>query len=98
MNYEITLCLLSQSMYIIEVIPLTILPSNVPQLLSYFFNKSLSKGIIVEIPFGNRKVRAVVVTSTPIESQKILLKKTGFQLKKISEIVSENPQVSDAQF
>lgn len=85
-------------MYIIEVIPLSILPSNVPQLLSYFFNKKLEKGAIVEIPFGNRKVRAVVVASIPIEDQKISLKKSRFQLKKISNIVSDIPQVSNNQF
>lgn len=101
MNCEIKLCLLSQIsslMYIIEVIPLTILPSSVPQLLSYFFNTKLEKGAIVEIPFGNRKIRAVVVASNPLEDQKILLKKTGFQLKKISEVISEAPQVSNNQF
>ncbi len=85
-------------MYIIEVIPLTILPSSVPQLLSYFFNKKLEKGAIVEIPFGNRKVTAAVVASTPLENQKILLKKTGFQLKKISNVISEAPQISSYQF
>lgn len=85
-------------MYIIEVIPLIILPSNVPQLLSYFFNKSLQKGTIVEIPFGNRKVRAVVVASATIEDQKILLKKTGFQLKKVSNVTNEIPQISNNQF
>ena len=89
---------MSDNMYIIEVIPLTLLPSNVPQLLSYFFNKNLPKGVIVEIPFSNRKVRAVVVASNPIENQKILLKKTGFQLKKISNVISEIPQVSNTQF
>ena len=85
-------------MYIIEVIPLTILPSNVPQLLSYFFNRKLEKGAIVEIPFGNRKVLAAVVASNPLENQKILLKKTGFQLKKVSKIISEAPQISNRQF
>ena len=84
-------------MYIIEVIPLTILPSNVPQLLSYFFNKKLEKGAVVEIPFGNRKISAVVVASNPLEDQKIILKKTGFQLKKISAIISETPQVNNVQ-
>lgn len=85
-------------MYIIEVIPLTILPANVPQLLSYFFNKKLDKGAIAEIPFGNRKVRAVVVASTPLEDRKISLKKSGFQLKKISNVISETPQISNDQF
>ncbi len=85
-------------MYIIEVIPLTILPSNVPQLLSYFFNEKLEKGAIVEIPFGNRKIRAAVVASTPLEDQKISLKKSGFQLKKISSVISEITRISNSQF
>ncbi len=53
---------------------------------------------MVEIPFGNRKIRAAVVASTPLEDQKILLKKTGFQLKKISNVISETPQISNDQF
>ena len=85
-------------MYVIEVIPLTILPSNVPQLLSYFYNRKLEKGAIVEIPFGNRKIQAAVVASNPLEDQKIILKKTGFQLKKISNVISEVPQISNNQF
>src|SRR3989344_6302537 len=85
-------------MYIIEVIPLTLLPSNAPQLLSYFFNKKLEKGAIVEVPIGNRKVRAVVAASTPIEDRKISLKKSGFQLKQLSSVVNESPQISDNQF
>src|SRR3989344_5226007 len=85
-------------MHIIEVIPLTILPSNAPQLLSYFFNKKLEKGVIVEIPIGNRKVCAVVVASTPIEGQKISLKKSGFQLKQLSRVINEYPQISNNQF
>jgi len=84
--------------YIIEVIPLTILPTNVPQLLSYFFDRKLEKGVVVEIPFGNRKIHAAVVASTPLEDQKILLKKTGFQLKKISGIISKTSQINDNQF
>lgn len=85
-------------MYIIEVIPLSILPSNTPQLLSYFFNKKLEKGAVVEISLGNRRVCAIVVGSTPLEDQKISLKKSGFQLKKISNVISETPQISNVQF
>ena len=85
-------------MYIIEVIPLIILPSNVPQLLSYFFNKNLEKGVVVEIPFGSRKVHAAVIASTPLEDSKISLKKSGFQLKKVSTVVNEIPQISNNQF
>lgn len=85
-------------MYIIEVIPLTTLPPQVPQLLSYFFNKTLPRGSVVEILIGNRKVPAVVTLSTPIEDRKISLKKSSFQLKKISSIISEESKLTDIQF
>ncbi|MDP3793031.1 MAG: primosomal protein N' [bacterium] len=88
----------SNGMYILEVIPLTTFPPQVPQLLSYFFNKELPKGAIVEVLVGNRKISAVVVSCESMENQKIILKKASFQLKKISKVISEIPLVSDIQF
>src|SRR3989344_3210400 len=85
-------------MQIIEVIPLTNLPPQVPQLLSYFFNEPLLKGSIVEIPLNNRKVPAVVISSVPLEENKIMLKKSGFQLKKISGIINKTPLLTEIQF
>ncbi len=85
-------------MHIIEVIPLITLPPQVPQLLSYFFNKTLIRGSIVEVLIGNRKVPAVVVSSFPIEDRKISLKKSDFQLKKVSSIINEDPKLTDIQF
>ncbi len=85
-------------MYIIEVIPLTILPPQVPQLLSYFFNRSLPKGAVVEVLINNRKIPAAVIESTPLEEQKANLKKSGFQLKKISSVIDKNPRINEIQF
>ncbi|MBI2064904.1 MAG: primosomal protein N' [Candidatus Yanofskybacteria bacterium] len=85
-------------MYIIEVIPLAALPPQVPQILSYFFSKPLSKGAIVEISVNNRRLTAIVISSVGIEEQKISLKKSGFQLKKLSAVLDETPRVSEAQF
>jgi len=85
-------------MFIVEVIPLISLPPQVPQLLSYFFNKSLQKGAVVEVLINNRKTLAIVVGATSIEEQKASLKKSDFQLKKISNVISEEPKISDAQF
>ncbi len=85
-------------MYIVEVIPLTILPPNTPQLLSYFFNERLERGAVVEIPLGKRRITAVVTLSTLLENQKIILRKTGFQLKKIIRVISYSPQVTNFQF
>src|SRR5437870_2230441 len=85
-------------MYIIEVIPIAALPSIAPQLLSYFFDRPLQKGAIVEVMIGNRIINGAVVNSTSLESEKINLKSSGFQLKKITNVVSEEPRVSDIQF
>lgn len=84
-------------MHIIEVIPLTMLPPNVPQILSYFFNSELSKGAIVEIPLNKRKVPAVVISSSSLEKEKLALKKIDFQIKKLTRVIFENPKVSDYQ-
>ncbi len=84
-------------MYIIEVIPLTNLPHNAPQLLSYFFSSHLEKGAIVEGMIGNRKIKAVVISSTPLEQQKSSLKKSTFQLKSLSKVIFPEPRVSDIQ-
>ena len=53
---------------------------------------------MIEILFGNRKVHAVVVASNPLEDQKNISQKTNFQLKKISNVISEVPRVSNNQF
>lgn len=87
-----------EGIFIIEVIPLAILPSSVPQLLSYFHDAQLRKGALVEILVGKRKIKAIVISSTPLEEQKGVLKKSIFQLKKISKVISEEPKVSDVQF
>lgn len=84
-------------MFIVEVIPLTILPPNVPQILSYFFDQELQKGAIVEISLNKRKVRAVVVSSSSLEKKKLALKKVDFQIKKLNRVLYDKPQVSDYQ-
>ncbi|MBX4211580.1 MAG: hypothetical protein KW806_02195, partial [Candidatus Yanofskybacteria bacterium] len=84
-------------MYIVEAIPLTPLPQNSPQLLSYFFNRPLTKGSLIEAALGNRQVKALVVSSTPLEEIKGIIKKTDFQLKGITKILDEKPKVSSFQ-
>ena len=85
-------------MFIIETIPLATLPSNAPQLLSYFWNTSLERGTIVEILIGKRRENGVVVSSSPIEENKSILKKSEFQLKKLSGVTFAEPKVTDVQF
>src|SRR3989344_5196383 len=84
-------------MYVIEVIPLTLLPPNVPQILSYFFDRKLQKGAIVEIPLNKRKIKAIVISSNSLEKEKLALKKVDFKIKKINKILFEKPQISGYQ-
>ena len=84
-------------MFVIEVIPLTILPPNVPQILSYFFDKKLERGAVVVVIIGSRSVKAIVIDSIPLTEHKLGLKKAEFQLKKLSEVLMETPQISDRQ-
>lgn len=85
-------------MHILEVIPLSVLPPQVPQVLSYLSDVNLPKGAVVEVPLHNRKVPAIVITSSQMDGQRILVKKSAFQLKKISSVLSSDAQVSEYQF
>jgi len=85
-------------MYIIEVIPLTAFPPQVPQILSYFYDQALPKGAVVEVQIQKKKAQAVVILSTPLERQKIALKKSAFQLKRLSKVLTDESQVSPRQF
>ena len=85
-------------MYVIEVIPFSVLPPQVPQVLSYYAEVDLPKGAVVEVPLHNRKVQAVVINASAVDDSRILVKKSAFQLKKITSVLSAEPQVSEYQF
>ncbi|MEK9158109.1 MAG: hypothetical protein AAB638_02920, partial [Patescibacteria group bacterium] len=78
-------------MYVLEVLPLTLLPAQTPQILSYYHNSNLPKGAVVEVPLNNRSVLAAVIDSYDLEEQKILVKKSLFQLKRVNKIFSAEP-------
>ncbi len=85
-------------MFVIDVIPLAMIPRNQGETLSYFFDTDIPKGLIVEIPIGTRKVLAVVTSSADIRRKKLDLRKTiSFQIKKIIGIKKEFGVVSDWQ-
>lgn len=85
-------------MYVLEVLPLTTLPPQIPQILSYYHDSGLPKGAIVEISLNNRLVTATVIDSYNLDEQKILIKKSLFQLKKISRVLSEKSIITEWQF
>ncbi len=85
-------------MHVLEVLPLSVLPPQVPQILSYYHDESLPKGAVVEVPLNNRPVIAAVIDAYNLEEQKILIKKSVFQLKKINKVLSSDPLIGEWQF
>jgi primosomal protein N' (replication factor Y) len=85
-------------MYVLEVLPLSVLPPQVPQILSYYHDSNLPKGAMVEVPLNNRLVMATVVDSYPLDEQKIFIKKSLFQLKKVGRVLSVESVVAEWQF
>ncbi|GEM_PF-802049 len=85
-------------MYILEVLPLSTLPPQIPQILSYYHDSNLPKGAVIEVSLNNRSVQATVIDSYNLDEQKILVKKSLFQLKKISRVLSEESAISEWQF
>ena len=83
------------SMYIIDVIPTIKIPKSDIQLLTYFSQASLARGALVMVPLGNQKVNALVVRSAPAHEQKIAIKKSGFQIKGVAKIISEEPVLDE---
>lgn len=85
-------------MHVLEVLPLTTLPPQIPQILSYYHDSTLPKGAVVEVNLNNRPVTAVVIDSYNLDEQKILVKKSLFQLKKITKVISAETVISEWQF
>ena len=85
-------------MYVLEVLPLTTLPPQIPQILSYYHDSALPKGAMVEVSLNNRLVSATVIDSYNLDEKKILVKKSLFQLKKISRVLSVESVIAEWQF
>lgn len=85
-------------MHLIEVIPITRLPRNQPQTLSYFSLENLKKYSLVLIDFRKQKLPAIIINSKNITEEKIYLKKAGFKLKKIDKILTFNSIMTDWYF
>ena len=84
-------------MYLIEVIPLTRIPANGPQILSYYFSQDLRLGSVIEITINHRQARAIVISSSPLTDRKMILKKSSYQIKKANKLLFEDPQVNEYQ-
>ncbi len=84
-------------MYLNEIIPLTGLPRSQPQILTYFSSQELTWGSLVAVPLSRKITDGIVVSSKIIES-KINIKKSGFSLKPIKEVVNVGPVLTQNQY
>lgn len=84
-------------MYVIDVIPLVKIPKSTSQVLSYFSSKNIKIGAIVSVPLGRALINAFAVSSYQIDDQKMSIKKSGFQMKNIKSVISEEPALSEKQ-
>ncbi len=85
-------------MWVLEVLPLTTLPPQTPQILSYYHDSDLPKGAVVEVPLNNRLVAATVIDSYDLDQQKLLVKKSLFQFKKTNKVLESKSVISEWQF
>lgn len=86
-------------MFILQVIPLTKLPLDKPQVYSYFTSHELLRGSLVLVPLYRRQVKALVIDSTPLrELRKIEIRKTAsFELKQIVKVLAQRPIITEVQ-
>lgn len=84
-------------MYILDVIPLNKIPLFSPQVLSYFLSEKASPGALVRVSLRGREVNALVWSVAAVRERKLEIKKGSFPLKKIKEILSSAPVLSELQ-
>ena len=84
-------------MYLLDIIPLTKIPSTLPQILSYFSGQTLPAGALVQIPLGRRKETGIVIGSRNIADSKMEIKNADFELRNISKIISAEPVLTAKQ-
>lgn len=76
-------------MFVITVIPIHNILGK--EFLTYFSNENIPLGHIVIVPIRNNKINAIVVETNKVKDLKTDLKKSNFELKKISKIIGESP-------
>ncbi|GIW67288.1 MAG: hypothetical protein KatS3mg096_156 [Candidatus Parcubacteria bacterium] len=82
---------------IIDIIPLIRLPSNAPDFFSYFSEKKIKRGAIVEVEFKKRKIPGYVFNLESIEKRRALLKEKKLQLKPVLKIINPSPLLTKQQ-
>lgn len=83
--------MISKKHIIVDIIPLTRLPSKANDFFSYFSNKEIKPGSIVKIEFKKRKIYGYVWKTYSLEEKRLYLKEEKIYLKPVLEIINQNP-------
>lgn len=75
-------------MKIVEVIPIS--RGIHKDTLSYFTSENVEPGTILKVPLRGRDINALVLSSGSLSEQKQQIKDSAFELKKASQVVTEN--------
>lgn len=84
-------------MFIIETVPLTKIPLQKSQILSYFSTHDLEVGSLVSAPLGRRQEKAIVVETHEIKEHKMEIKEAEYELKPLKKIISRQALVTQNQ-
>lgn len=84
-------------MYLVEAAPLINIPFKHPQSYSYYCADNVVVGSIVLAPIRNKLAEAVVLKCVDLQSQKMLLRKSNFSLKSVSQIAMPEAILSEQQ-
>ncbi len=89
--------MINKNYLIIDIIPLTRLPSNSPDFFTYFSKINLTENKIVEVELKKRKIFGYVFKTYSSEEKRLQLKEKKIQLKPVLKIVNKKPLIFENQ-
>jgi primosomal protein N' (replication factor Y) len=81
-------------MYLISVVPLTFLPRQEAELLTYFYREPLEPRTLAEAPIGAREEKVLVLGSEDVSVRKTDVRKAAFTVKGITRVFNSYDVVS----
>ncbi len=84
-------------MFILEIIPLIKIKGKELETLTYFSSEKPAVGALVLIKVKNSEVKGIVCKVKDLKNHKIEIKKAGFSLNPVSQIITKKPVISSQQ-
>ncbi len=75
-------------MYLVTVLPLS--KKARTDVLSYFHGADIPLGTLVEVPFRNKPMHAIVTETRLVEDMKSMIKGASYQLRKVSKVLGDS--------